>query len=92
MNRRHSRSGLFPGIQKLSDTDPDEEAGKNTAAAKILQTREIRQTLSGILPDVLTVFAKDSKIGNFIMKSAGNYLTKLLARPRDIFEDKELHL
>ena len=58
MKRLHSRTGLPLGIQKLSDIDLDEEAGKNTAAAKILQTREVRQTLSGVLPDVLNCFCE----------------------------------
>jgi hypothetical protein len=67
MKKLHSNSGLPLGIQKLSDADLAETEGKNTALAKILQTREVRQTLSGVLPDVLNVFAKDSKIGKFIM-------------------------
>lgn len=92
MNRLHSSSGLPLGIRKLSDIDLAEEAGKNTALAKILQTREVRETLSGVLPDVLNVFAKDSKIGKFIMRLLGKLLGRLLARPGDVFEENELPL
>ena len=90
MKNLHSRSGLPLGIQKLSEIDLAGEAGENTALAKIFQTREIRQTLSSILPDVLNVLAKNSKIGKFIMKMAGKILTRLLSRPEDVFEENEL--
>jgi phage host-nuclease inhibitor protein Gam len=92
MKRLHSRSGLPLGIHKLSEIDLAGETGKNTALSKMLQTREVRQTLSSVLPDVLTVLAKDSKIGKFIMKAVGKLLTRLLTRPHDIFEKKELQL
>ncbi len=92
MKRRHSRSGLPLGIHKLSEIDLAGEAGENTALAKILQTREVRQTLSHVLPDVLNVLAKDSKVGKFIMKMVGKLLNRLLARPHDIFEENELSL
>ncbi|MDO9264167.1 MAG: hypothetical protein Q7U02_09385 [Desulfosalsimonadaceae bacterium] len=92
MKRLHSRSGLPLGIQKISDIDLADEAGENTAIAKILRTREIRQTLGSILPDVLNVFARDSRVGKFIMKLVGKYLNKLLTQPQDIFEENELQL
>ena len=92
MKRLHSRSGLPLGIQKISDIDLADEAGENTAIAKILQTREIRQTLGSILPDLLNVFARDSRFGKFIMRLVGKYLSKLLTRPQDIFEENELQL
>lgn len=92
MKRLHSRSGLPLGIQRISDIDLADEAGENTAIAKILQTREIRQTIGSVLPDVLNVFARDSRVGKFIMKLVGKYLNKLLARPQDIFEENELQL
>lgn len=92
MKKRHSRSNLPLGIQKISDIDLADEAGENTAIAKILQTREVRQTISGVLPDVLNVFAKDSKMGKLIMRLVGKYLNRLLTRPQDIFEENELAL
>lgn len=92
MKRLHSRSGLPLGIQKISDIDLASEAGENTAITKILQTREIRQTLGSILPDVLNVFARDSRVGKFIMGLVGKYLNRRLTRPQDIFEEKELRL
>jgi hypothetical protein len=92
MKRLHSKSGLPLGIQKLSDVDLAAEAGNNTALAKLLKTREVRQTLSAALPDVLNVFAKDSKIGKFITKMVGKLLGRLLSRPEDVFEENELAL
>ncbi len=92
MKRLHSRSGLPLGIHKLSEIDLAGEMGKNTALAKILQTREVRQTLSSVLPDVLNVFAKDSKIGKLIMKLVGKLFSRLLSRPHDVFEETELKL
>ncbi|NOY68779.1 MAG: hypothetical protein GXP53_04710 [Deltaproteobacteria bacterium] len=92
MKKLNSKSGLPPGIRKLSGVDLAGETGKNTALAKILQTREVRQTLSGVLPDVLNVLAKDSKIGKFIMKMVGKLLGRLLSRPDDVFEENELAL
>lgn len=68
----------------------EKEAEKNTALADILRTREVRQTLSDVLPDVLDVFAKESKIGKLILKQVGNFLKKRLARPQDSSGDKEL--
>jgi hypothetical protein len=68
----------------------EKEAEKNTALADILRTREVRQTLSDVLPDVLDVFAKESKIGKLILKQVGNFLKKRLARPQDISGDNEL--
>ena len=92
MKRRHSRSGLPLGIHKLSEIDLAGEAGENTALAKILRTREVRQTLSHVLPDVLNVLAKDSKVGKFIMKMVGKLLGRLLSRPEDVFEENDLVL
>ena len=92
MKRLHSRSGLPLGIHKLSEIDLAGEAGENTALTKILGTREVRQMLSSVLPDVLNILAKDSKIGKFIMKAVGKLFSRLLSRPHDIFEEKELQL
>ena len=63
MKRRHSQSGLPLGIHKLSEIDLAVKWGKHSPC-KNFPDREIRQTLSSVLPDVLNVFAKDSKIGN----------------------------
>ena len=92
MKKTSNPSGLPAGIHKLSEIDLAGEMGENTALAKILRTREVRQTLSGVLPDVLNVFARDSKIGKFIMKAVGKLLSRLLSRPHDVFEANELSL
>ncbi|RJP41597.1 MAG: hypothetical protein C4548_09190 [Desulfobacteraceae bacterium] len=90
MTKPDSRPGLPVGFQRRPDHNPAATAGKNTALADILQTREVRQALSGILPDLLNALAADGTFGKFIMKLAGNYLTRQLSRPRDIFKEKEL--
>jgi hypothetical protein len=90
MTKPDSRPAPPVGIQRRPDYNPAATAGKNTALADILQTREVRQTLSGILPDLLNALAADGTFGRFVMKLAGNYLTRQLSRPRDIFNEKEL--
>ncbi len=92
MKKLQTSPELSVGIRKLSDIDILDDAGKNTAISKILQTREVRQTLGSVLPDVLNVFAEDSRVRKFIMKIMGNYLNKKLSRPDDIFEEKELQV
>ena len=77
MNKPDSRPGLPVGIQRRPDHNPAATEGKNTALADILQTREVRQALSGILPDLLNALAADGTFGKFIMKLAGNYLNIL---------------
>ena len=86
----NTASGLPAGILRLSDIDLAELEGKNTAIARILGTREVRQALANILPDVLNVFAGDRRIKKFIMKLVGNYLNRSLRRPEDVFERAEL--
>ena len=92
MKQYQLQSGLPVGIQKMSHIDLQDAMGKNTALGKILQTREVRQTLANVLPDVLNVFARDSRIGKFIMKMVGKLLGRLLSRPDDVFDKKELAL
>jgi hypothetical protein len=92
MKQYQLQSGLPVGIQKMSHIDLQDAMGKNTALGKILQTREVRQTLANVLPDVLNVFARDSRIGKFIMQMVGKLLGRLLSRPDDVFEKSELAL
>jgi hypothetical protein len=90
MKKINDISGLPVGIKKLSETDLAELEGKNTAIARILETREVRHALAAILPDLLNVIAGDSRIKRAIMKMAGKFLNKSLSRPQDIFEVEEL--
>jgi hypothetical protein len=92
MKQYQLQSGLPVGIHKMSQIDLQDAIGKNTALGKILQTREVRQTLANVLPDVLNVFARDSRIGKSIMQMLGKLLGRLLSRPDDVFEKKELAL
>jgi hypothetical protein len=90
MKKINTPSGLPAGILKLSDLDLAELEGKNTALARILETREVRQALADILPNLLNVFAGDRRIKKFVMKMVGKYLNRSLARPEDVFEREEL--
>ena len=90
MKKINSLSGLPAGIIKLSEIDLAELEGKNTAIARILETREVRQALANILPDMLNVIAGDSRFKRVIMKMVGKFLNKSLSRPKDIFEVEEL--
>ena len=92
MNKFQAHFKSPSGIQKVSAIDILEDEGKNTAINQILQTREVRQTLGNILPNVLHALAGDSRVKMFIMKLLGKYLNKSLSRPDDIFEKKELQL
>ena len=90
MKKMNTPSELPAGILKLSDVDLAELEGKNTAVARILETREVRQALASILPDVFNVIAGDSRFKRAIMKMVGRFLNKSLSRPQDIFEAEEL--
>jgi len=90
MNRFPNNNGLPAGIRKLSEIDLAEEAGKNTAIARILQTREVRQTLADLLPDVLNLLAGDKRVKKVLFRLVGRYLNKSLSRPDDVFEKPEL--
>jgi hypothetical protein len=90
MKKMDTPSGLPAGILKLSDVDLAELEGKNTAVARMLDTREVRQALAAILPDLLNVFAGDRRIKKFVMKLVGKYLHRSLSRPEDVFERAEL--
>ena len=78
-----SPSELPAGIERVSETE-------NSAIARLLATREIRQSLAAVLPDVLAVVAGDKKIKKFILKMVGRYLEKSLSRPDDVLENPEL--
>jgi hypothetical protein len=92
MTKFHSKTDFPLGIHKQSEIDLSGETGENTALVKILQTREARQLLSKILPDVLNLLAKDSKIEKFVMKAVGKLLGRRLSRPHDVLEEKEFAL
>jgi hypothetical protein len=92
MNNLQTNAKTPHGIQKVSSIDLLDDEGKNTAIGKLLQTREVRQTIGNILPDVLSVFAGNSRIKQLVMKAVGSYINKMLSRSDDVFENKELQL
>lgn len=81
----------FPaGIVKLSDMDLSELEGKNTALARIFDTREVRQALAAVLPDLLAAIAGDRRGRKFFFNIAGRFIESSLRRPEDVFERPEL--
>ncbi len=92
MKKINRPAELPAGIIQLSEIDLAEQKGKNTAIARLLKTREVRQALAKILPDLLHVFAGDSRnrFKQVVFKITGSFLTKSLARPEDVFEAPEL--
>ena len=56
----------------------------------MLDTREVRQALAAILPDLLNVFAGNRRIKKLVMRMVGKYLNRSLTRPEDVFERAEL--
>lgn len=91
MKNINSRPEFTAAIRKVSDVDMADD-GNFPVIAKILQTREVRQMLGNILPDLLRIFAGKSVVKRSIMKGVGKYLKKSLSRPGDIFEEQELRL
>ncbi len=71
---------------------PVNSPGKNTAFARILSTREVRQALGSVLLDALAVVAGDSPFKKQIMNLVGRFILKNLKKPDDVFEKKELSL
>ncbi|MDA8402763.1 MAG: hypothetical protein M0Z56_00990 [Desulfobacteraceae bacterium] len=60
------------------------------ALARLLQTREVRQALASILPDVIAVFAGPNPFKQRMMGIVAKYLKRSLARPTDGLEKAEL--
>lgn len=62
------------------------------AAIRLLDTREARQTLAGMLPDLISVFAGASPFKQRIMGMVAGFLQKSLARPTDGLNRPELRM
>lgn len=63
---------------------------KLTVLSRILSTREVRQALGAVLPDVLYVIAGRSPFKQHIMRIVGGFIINSLKRPDDAFGKKEL--
>jgi hypothetical protein len=90
MSDLQSNAKIKTGIHKISSKDILDDEDKNTIIEKILQTREVRQTIGNKLPDILLSVAGNSRSNKFIIKMLGKHLKKTLTRPDDLLNDKEL--
>ncbi len=66
-----------------------EDAGA-AVVRKLLHTREVRRLLGSILPEVLNVYAGQSRVRRFAARVAGKHLSRSLSRPGDIFQQREI--
>lgn len=81
----------FPlGIHRVSDMEKIDYSAGAAVIRKLLHTREVRQLLGNILPEVLSVYAGKNRFKKFIARLVGKHLEKSLTRPGDIFEPAEL--
>jgi hypothetical protein len=78
------------GIRKVTEVDRLSDDGQNTVISRILGTREVRELIGGLLPQVLCALAGDSRVKRFVFRKAGNYIQKSLSRPGDVLEKSEL--
>lgn len=57
---------------------------------KLLHTREVRQLLGNILPEVLDVYAGKSRIRKFFARMAGRHVSRSLWRAEDVSKNREI--
>jgi hypothetical protein len=90
MSNSNSKSGTPIGIHKISKGSSMQDSQENTPLSQILQTREAKQALNKILPDILGAFTKDTRSSKFMMKHLGNYLGKILTQSNDAIGMEDL--
>ena len=57
---------------------------------KLMETREVRRLLAGLLPEVLHVYAGKSRFKQFIARRMGSHIGKSLTRSRDVGAESEI--
>lgn len=81
----------FPlGIQRVSEMEQIDYSAHAAVARKLLHTREVRQLLRTLLPEVLNVYAGKSRFKKFVARRVGNHLSRSLSRSGDIFDPREI--
>lgn len=78
------------GTHPVSDMEKIDFTAGVAVIRKLLQTREIRRLLGNLLPEVLRVYAGNSRIQQWIAGIVGRRLEKSLLRHGDIVEPAEL--
>jgi len=81
----------FPlGIHRVSNMEKIDYNAGAAVVRKLLHTREVRQLLGNLLPEVLSVYAGKNRFKQFIARLVGKHLEKSLSRSGDIFEPREM--
>jgi hypothetical protein len=81
----------YPGrIEKVTGRNSGKHDPIASPLAAILNTREVRELLANILPEVLETIGGDKKGKKYVFRWVGNYLRKSLSRPQDVLRQKQL--
>jgi hypothetical protein len=87
MNESYSRKDTEKKIEKRSGQSKDALV---SLLRRILQTREIRQSLTSLVPLFFEAWSHNSKAKQLFSKLAGNIVKTQAGRPDDVLDKKEL--
>ena len=90
MNMEQSQCKQQVGIQKVTRAIPEADEAMNAVLRDILQTREIRQFVIAVVPELLNVWAGRSWFKKTVSKFTGYLLDTQLSYPEDVFGNPEL--
>ncbi len=92
MNTIQSHSNRPVGIHKLPGPAGECDDALAAILCDVLRTREVRQILITVVPELLDVWANKSSWKRAVSKLAGSTVKKQLSKPEDVFEKNELKL
>ena len=78
------------GIYKKSDRDQSEPSFRAGVVRQFLMTREVRELIGELIPEVLTVWADRSLFKNVISRMLGKSLQQSFAGPDILYKSKDL--
>lgn len=90
MSTTKTRSNRPVGIQKVTDPAGSAEDALTRIVSDLLKTREVRQLLTTVVPELFKVWAEKSWWKTRISKLAGSMVKNQLTQPDDIFENDEI--
>lgn len=79
------------GIYRKSDLERTDTAAYADIVRQVLTTREVRQLLGALIPEVLNVWAKGSPFKTFVSRIAGKNLKQGLSHPDILLQAEDLH-
>ncbi len=90
MNRKKRSRGYGTRDDSAIDTDSvDYDAGV-AIVGRLLHTREVRRLLGAILPDLLHLYAGNSRVRKFLADGVGRHFVKTLSPVDDTNESREI--